>query len=99
MSIIQTFIGYHIDQDENPLHFIDNSIVYPMHTNSCITKYGACEFFSVCQLTPNNRNAMLYSNNFQDNDWDPLADHSKQKVVEKEYVIPGFWESIQSAKQ
>ncbi len=102
MTIIQTFLGYHIEQAADPESVMDNSIVYPMHTNSCITKYGACEFFSVCQLTPSNRNAMLYSNNFQHNDWDPLKEgHSKQKVAEKEedFQIPGFWEAVRSAKQ
>lgn len=95
MSIVDMFLGFHAQQPEDPNSVVDNAVSYPMFTNSCITKYGACEFFSVCQLTPSNRNAMLHSNNYQHNDWDPLADHKpKQKVVAEEYSLPGFWESV-----
>ena len=50
---------------------------FPMFTNSCITKYGRCEFFQVCQLAPRFRDTMLFSGLYEHNDWNPLEDSAK----------------------
>lgn len=46
---------------------------FPMHTaNSCVGKYGKCEYFDVCTLPPNQRETMLMSNAYKDAEASPL---------------------------
>jgi hypothetical protein len=46
---------------------------YPMHRKSCVSKYGACSMYDVCSLPADNREALLTSGSFRDNDWSPLT--------------------------
>lgn len=65
---------------------------FPMYTNSCITKYGRCEFFQVCQLTPSHRSALLFSGLYETNSWNPLEgeDGAKPKP-NSAFVLPGLF--------
>lgn len=45
----------------------------PKMTKWCVAKYGACEYKPVCGLEPHLRETSLYSNEYRDVDWDPLA--------------------------
>lgn len=75
MALVETFIQYHISQVDH----LPPDRAYPMNTGSCITKYGKCEFFGVCQLTPAHRPAMLFSGLYETNTWSPLEDKAKPK--------------------
>lgn len=76
LAIVQKFIHDHINQT----HYTHQpELAYPMHTNSCVTKYGKCEFFQVCQLPPPHRPAMLWSGLYETRTWDPLEDQAKPK--------------------
>ena len=70
LQAVETFLGYHITQPEYPTP----ELAYPMYTNTCVGKYGKCEFFDVCQLTPAHRPAMLFSGLYETNTWNPLED-------------------------
>jgi len=53
------------------LHHFRNSL-WPRHHKHCISKYGRCEFYRVCELPEHSRSAALASSAFKDNDWSPL---------------------------
>lgn len=46
--------------------------IYPRHHKHCITKYGACPLYSVCELPLQSRELALQSSEFAHNDWTPL---------------------------
>jgi len=79
LTIVESFVLQHIKQDDLP-GFQERA--YPAYTNSCITKYGKCEFYQVCQLTPSHRNSMLWSGLYETNTWNPLEDTAKPKPKE-----------------
>jgi hypothetical protein len=86
LQAVETFLGYHVGQPEQERP----ESAYPMHTNTCIGKYGKCEFFDVCQLTPAHRNAMLFSGLYETNTWNPLEDKAKPKTREP-MSFPGLF--------
>lgn len=87
LTIVQTFLHHHAQQ---PNHSPPER-AFPMHTNSCITKYGKCEFFSVCQLTPKHQPALLFSRLFEENTWTPLQ--SKPPLTPKQDItFPGLFQ-------
>ena len=45
---------------------------FPRKTTWCIGKYGKCPFFDVCALPPNQRMAMLKSDQYTNNTWRPV---------------------------
>ena len=45
---------------------------FPRKTTWCIAKYGKCPFFDVCALPPNQRMAMLKSDQYTNNTWRPV---------------------------
>ncbi len=46
----------------------------PKHTAWCVGKFGTCPFHPVCTLdTPEQREVMLTSGNYERNDWSPLT--------------------------
>jgi hypothetical protein len=47
--------------------------IWPKHYKACVGKYGACEYFNVCTLPPEQRNMMLGSGNFKPVTWTPLT--------------------------
>ena len=42
---------------------------YPMNTQSCVGRYGACNYVNICTLPQAERLVALQSNNYMDNDW------------------------------
>lgn len=46
----------------------------PKETKWCVGKYGPCEFKPVCGLEPHLRMMSLYSNEYSQVTWDPLAE-------------------------
>lgn len=46
---------------------------FPKHTKWCMGKYGACEFFEVCSLPPEQRNILLNSDMYATDNWSPIA--------------------------
>jgi hypothetical protein len=50
----------------------------PMKTKWCFGKFGKCPYFDVCVLPPEQRDMMLASDRYQDNNWSPLIRPSKQ---------------------
>lgn len=46
---------------------------WPMHTGSCKSPYGMCEYHAVCKLPATQREALLNSNMYRNVTWDPLA--------------------------
>jgi hypothetical protein len=48
------------------------SQMFPMHTSSCVRKYGKCDFLQVCRLAPSLREDMISTNIFRDVTWSPL---------------------------
>jgi hypothetical protein len=87
LTIIQSFLSLHTTQP----HHLPPDRAYPMHTTSCITKYGKCEFFSVCQLTPSHRPALLFSGLYETNTWSPLEDKAKPKP-QPPTAFPGLFQ-------
>jgi hypothetical protein len=48
---------------------------FPKHTAWCVGKFGTCQFHKVCTLdSPEQREQMLYSGEFEDNTWSPLKE-------------------------
>ena len=45
---------------------------FPRKTTWCVGKYGKCPFFDVCALPPEQRLAMLMSDQYTDNTWRPV---------------------------
>lgn len=45
---------------------------FPMKSSWCVGKYGRCQYFDVCTLPLTNRETMLASALFTDNNWSPL---------------------------
>lgn len=87
MTIIETFLTHHSAQSS---HSIPDR-AFPMYTNSCITKYGKCEFYQVCQLTPNHRPAMLWSGLYENNTWSPLESEPTPKPKQSISSFPGLF--------
>lgn len=46
---------------------------FPKHTKWCIGKYGKCEFHEVCTLPPAQRELLLTSDLYADDNWSPLT--------------------------
>ena len=46
--------------------------VYPAHHYHCVHKFGVCEFYSVCEMPKDAREAVLMSPAFKENTWSPL---------------------------
>ena len=85
LQAVETFISYHINQDPAL-----PERAYPMHTNTCVGKYGKCEFFGVCQLTPKHRPMLLHSGLYETNTWNPLEDKARPKP-KQEISFPGLF--------
>jgi hypothetical protein len=45
---------------------------FPRHRWMCTRKYGPCDFYDVCSLSPDQRENALMSNLFSDREWSPL---------------------------
>lgn len=50
---------------------LDSGVV-PLTRTSCVTKFGKCPYFQVCELHPTMRLRSLDSEDYQDDTWDPL---------------------------
>lgn len=61
MAIIEDFV-HHLTQG-----------FFPVKTQWCQGKYGQCPFFKVCTAPPEHRQALLYSDLFTANTWNPLG--------------------------
>lgn len=59
---------------------------FPMQTPACVSKYGRCEFYDVCQLPLAQRDLMLNSGNYVDRTWDPITQDNQQ--AEKKVFMP-----------
>lgn len=57
---LKTFLNYYSDS------------YFPLHRKWCVGKYGACQYYDVCSLAAEFREATLSSGNFQDVVWSPL---------------------------
>ena len=63
---------------QNLLTIVDDMIhcakrgFFPMHTTSCMARFGSCDYFDICTMTPDARMLMLNSPLYKDDDWDPL---------------------------
>lgn len=44
----------------------------PRHRSQCVTKYGSCDFFDVCNTPLSQRDLILNSGNYEENTWSPL---------------------------
>lgn len=49
----------------------------PQEKTHCVHKYGTCEYYDVCAVPRDNRELLLYSGQFIDNDWSPLQLNKK----------------------
>lgn len=67
------------------LHCYDRG-VFPMQTKACVGRYGRCEFFDVCTLTPAARLPYLESGAYESNTWTPFRDDELD--VDKVLAIP-----------
>lgn len=64
-----------VEWEENAIQVADSirrAQYYPMHTSWCFGKYGRCEYWDVCSLPKEQREAVLQSGLYRDNDWTPL---------------------------
>lgn len=50
----------------------DTKGYFPKHTTQCTTKFGACPYLQLCALSPSVRELSLLSNEYKDDEWDPL---------------------------
>jgi len=46
---------------------------FPQRTTHCTNKFGTCPYLSVCALPPHLRPHLLYSGNYTEHTWNPLA--------------------------
>ena len=56
--------------------FVNDTVTqqFPMRTTACVTKFGRCPYYDVCQLPPNQREFLLTSGEYTDITWDPTED-------------------------
>lgn len=45
---------------------------FPMQRSQCISKYGACEYYDICNTPPEQRDLIKNSGNYVENKWSPL---------------------------
>ncbi len=50
---------------------------FPQRKKWCVSKFGACPYYDVCDLPPSERGLMLESTMFADNNWSPLRQPSQ----------------------
>ncbi len=60
MALVETFL-WHYQRD-----------YLPMMKKECIGKYGKCQYYEVCSLSKEQRETILNSGMFTDNNWTPL---------------------------
>jgi hypothetical protein len=57
---------------------------FRMQETQCMQKYGLCEYYPVCSITPGSRESTLFSNAYKDDDWSPLR---KREVTVGEVLL------------
>jgi hypothetical protein len=77
------------------VEFPDNpEQAFPLHTGSCIAKYGTCEYFDICQLPPEQRRMVYDSPLYEPHSWSPLDDPAKPKPVKVEPQFGGLLDHL-----
>lgn len=64
-------------QITNQRYHNDPIQAFPLHTGSCMHKYGVCEYFDVCQLPLEQRSSMISTPLYEDHSWSPLEEEGK----------------------
>jgi hypothetical protein len=67
---------------------------FPAHKKWCVGKYGACQYYDVCSLSPEFRIPTLNSGNFKDATWSPLERKEGEVVPKPDNEYPIDWENL-----
>lgn len=69
---VDTLARFHYLIDQT-VYYITSDIIVPTREH-CVTKYGRCPFFDVCEAPARGREAMLFNEErYRKSDWSPLA--------------------------